>query len=1592
MSDIAIVSHLWQNNIILLQSYLSGRKRVVLIPEMDDHPALTDAIRDCGGIPVVLESLVDRGVRSLLLDRVDKLIVGSRQALASEEWKSFCTSHNVKHAKLSALLETQIARQVGGQLLLIEALNEAVRRYSIEAMIINEDYRRVAKTMVLWARQVGVPSFHLEHAMPALNPYTVHEKLDSDWFFVSGERAREAYLDVGYDAERMVVTGFPAADAYVRLAGRKKTFRKKLVEKYGLNPDLPIVMFGTTWSNSQTGHSDAEVFTKTVEAFFVACQTVMQQRKINILVKDRYSNVSYGETEVAKIAANLGMGQSEYTYLLDPPDQVLPATDVLISVNSALSVEAMLAGVPAINLVTALGLRFGPCFGVDSGCIEAEPEQLASAILDVLENKALVSKLKQDMVRHAPLCNLGVDGKAGKRVLKYIEKHVLHVPVNVPFAPCIKDSVIAERFSVDAQPQATGGSVLYRTRARGDMAEMFKTQPRLVLDAGCAEGGTGAILKHKYPGTTVIGVESDKSLAVVARGNLDSVIEKHPDNLTLEDGIALGSVDGLIMSDQCSQPWRRLSKLKKFLSLDAMVVFSIRNPRNLIFLDRVSDGHWDGSNAAGSASGEYCCTLSDIREKLNVSGFQIVNVTHNIDSRLRGVFESAKGDIPAVFEYGRLAFKNLSLDEFNELCSQDFLIIAKPLQNFSQLEASNSLPVYQEWQEGRKLPKYYGPQIEARMREWADIPKIHVLVYALPYDEARIASTITSLAEQIYFNVRLSVLSTGGQVRELAHSDRIEWFDCHESNSLDEATRILAGSDADWCVALNAGDRVAPNVLFYLMEAAFTNPAWAVMYTDEDVLDSDGKWDFPHFKPDINLDMLRSYPYAGGLMLVKKTLFAELGGFDQELLGVEEYDFLLRAIERSGTEAVGHLPDIGYHRLQEGGHCRKAARELVELGRLALSQHLARANCRADVEHGLFPGSYRVKYMHEAMPLVSILIVARNSAAKLQNCLESLLEKTHYPNYELLLLDAESDDGETSDYLRSLNELGEERLRVYSAAFSQGLPRLYNVLAAEAKGEYLLYLHFDGVILQNDWLNSLMSHAMRPEVGVVSPRVVDADGNLLSGAVLLGMDALFKPAFLGRPLDYPGYFGRAHLEQNFTALQGGCLLLRKSLFGSLGGFEVEGFDAPSSEVDFVLRSRQLGYLAVWTPYVTIMGGGAAYQAFQENPHDGGKKEGEIVLDENSGVDSFKARWLNILANDPSYNKNLCLDGRGFEIETRGVLSFNPLPWRPLPLIVSYPADKEGCGEYRIIAPSRALVQSVRAQVMPGFCIYTEVELERLQPDSIILQRQTEPHQIESIRRYKRFCKAFRVYEIDDLITNVSARNPHSKTLPKDVAQLLRKGVELCDRFVVATEMLAETYRELHTDIRVVKNYLEYECWGQLKPVRADSRKARVGWAGSVSHLGDLEMFSDVVKALSKEVDWIFLGICPNHLLPYVREFHPGVQLWEYPAKLASLNLDLAVAPLEIIPFNECKSHLKLLEYGILGYPVIATDIAPYRGGFPVKLVKNNTKDWCRAIREMVADRDACARAGKELKDHVEQSWLLENNLDVWLNGWLPEYP
>ncbi|MHB1881332.1 MAG: glycosyltransferase family protein [Acidithiobacillus sp.] len=324
----------------------------------------------------------------------------------------------------------------------------------------------------------------------------------------------------------------------------------------------------------------------------------------------------------------------------------------------------------------------------------------------------------------------------------------------------------------------------------------------------------------------------------------------------------------------------------------------------------------------------------------------------------------------------------------------------------------------------------------------------------------------------------------------------------------------------------------------------------------------------------------------------------------------------------------------------------------------------------------------------------------------------------------------------------------------------------------------------------------------------------------------------------------------------------------------------------------------------------------------------------------------------------------------------------------LPFLLVHPADQYACGNYRVRWPLDVLLRNGLAHGVESSYLLDAGTLADLNPDVVVFQRLIELDQIARLKQYRKESDAFFVFELDDLITNMPGDNRFSGLFPRQTMDRLRQAIGLCDRLVVSTPALAEAYGEFAPDVVVCPNSLPNIPWASLSRHRRHGDRPRVGWAGSTGHLGDFKILYPVVKATTHLVDWVFLAALPNVLRRYAAEVHPLVPIADYPPKLACLDLDLAVAPLEVHHYNDAKSNLRLLELGAMGYPVICSaGVGAFDCDLPVTRVDNRSDAWIDAIVAAITDRDALAGQGDALRQAIHADWLMDGRVDMWAFAW-----
>lgn len=531
-------------------------------------------------------------------------------------------------------------------------------------------------------------------------------------------------------------------------------------------------------------------------------------------------------------------------------------------------------------------------------------------------------------------------------------------------------------------------------------------------------------------------------------------------------------------------------------------------------------------------------------------------------------------------------------------------------------------------------------------------PKISIVVPLYKTPEVYLEELISSVTQQTYANWELCLSDGSGYNSPItAVLQRYEAMDkrirvvysknpLQISENTNEALKIARG---DFIAFSDHDDLLVPNALYECVCELNKDVNIDIIYTDEDKVDMVGKKYFmPHFKPDYNPDMLCSVNYFCHLFLVKRKIFEKVGFLNSEFDGAQDYDYVLRCIEV--TQNVKHIPKILYHwrahhdSTAESPESKKYA---FEAGKRAVQAHLTRQGIAANVEETIYKGMYRVKYILQGNPLLSIVILDEGSTKDLKNCISAIEKRSRYRNYEIIVVENYDAEARKTGYYTELKETYSKvkvvacKNKVLNKAASKNYATKYT------SGEYILFLKCDLEIVNEDCFEELLGCAMRKDVGAVGGRLCYADGTIQHAGIIVEKKGIVGFAFQGEPCDEPGYFGRIQMLQNYSAVSSECMLLRKSVFEEVGGFE-ECFLEAFEDVDLCMKIRKAGYLNVYNPYAELR------HLEERKEYLYGKRKQSERFCSDRGL--FQKRWTEFLEHgDPYYNPNLRLDKYDFRI-------------------------------------------------------------------------------------------------------------------------------------------------------------------------------------------------------------------------------------------------------------------------------------------------------------------------------------------------------
>jgi len=498
-------------------------------------------------------------------------------------------------------------------------------------------------------------------------------------------------------------------------------------------------------------------------------------------------------------------------------------------------------------------------------------------------------------------------------------------------------------------------------------------------------------------------------------------------------------------------------------------------------------------------------------------------------------------------------------------------------------------------------------------------PRFGLMVLDLEGDVAKLQVTLDSLLEGHCKAFQIVVLTTGEPLATTTAQNTLHFIRVTQGNYVDKLNQSARQSTCDWLMLVEAGDEFTSSGLLRASLELLDDVQSRAVATDEIQRQGDGAL-VDVFRSGFNLDLLQSVPaLMARHWLIRRDVFLEVGGYSADFSKALEFDLLLRIIEQGGMAGLAHLDEPLV--ISQAVELQENAQE-----RQSLIRHLAKRGYKAQVTSAI-PGTYYVDYRHTERPLVSIIVPSQGNVSDVQRCLASILLRTRYTHYEVLVADNQGQSASTDDWLESLAQQN-AKVRVLRADQRLGLSALYNAACQQAQGEYLVLLSAESEVVNPNWIESLLNQALRPEVGVVGAKLFDRDGKVSQAGLIFGVESGVGSPGVGEDKEAAGYLQRLVVEQNYSAVSCACLMIRREVYGAVGGLDEEAFAESFGDIDLCLKAGHAGYLTVWTPQVQILNPGTVPQDPQ-------------------ALEALREKWTHVFEGDQAYNRNLALTDKGF---------------------------------------------------------------------------------------------------------------------------------------------------------------------------------------------------------------------------------------------------------------------------------------------------------------------------------------------------------
>jgi GT2 family glycosyltransferase len=557
---------------------------------------------------------------------------------------------------------------------------------------------------------------------------------------------------------------------------------------------------------------------------------------------------------------------------------------------------------------------------------------------------------------------------------------------------------------------------------------------------------------------------------------------------------------------------------------------------------------------------------------------------------------------------------------------------------------------YSQYLLRKKINKEITKQYRRNINSFSQKPLFSIV---MPVYNPRIdlfTKALDSVKVQLYDYWELCIAddkSTDPEVRETLEryskaDPRIKVVFREENGHISKASNsALELAEGEYTVLMDHDDVLREDALYEMARVINKKGSVDLIYTDEDKIDEWGLHSDPHFKPDWCPDNLLSRNYLGHVCAFKTSQLRDIGGWRAGFEGSQDYDLVLRYTEI--YDEVIHIPEVLYHwRIHsESAAFGEAVKPYAyRAAQMALSEAMARRGHEATVDFLDSFRGYSIRFgLKNQNAKVSIIIPSRNKADLLRKCIRSIERKSTYKNYEIIVIDNNSDQKDFFSLIKQYSRQNVVKFKCIQDKEAFNFSRLINLGRKNASGEFLILLNNDTEVISPDWIEAMIEHVQRKEIGVAGAKLLYDNDTIQHAGVVIGLGGAAGHVLVGEDRDGPGYFNYVNMLNEYSALTGACFMVRTSVFDEVGGFD-EQFGTEYNDVDFCLKVRESGYKNLYVPHCELY----HYESMSRgHPHSTSESYKKHVKE----VNLFRKKWKNYVENDPCYNPNLSLGVHNF---------------------------------------------------------------------------------------------------------------------------------------------------------------------------------------------------------------------------------------------------------------------------------------------------------------------------------------------------------